>query len=141
MLVNVAPRLSWPVYLAGEERDPDGRGTRHSQVNYLGHLRQQELQIWLGRAAIYAAPARYEPFGLSVLEAALAGCALVLGDIPSLRENWDDAAIYVPPTDSSALREALLGLIRFPDTRANFARRAHARALTSTPQLMATSYV
>ncbi len=32
-------------------------------------------------------PARYEPFGLSVLEAALSGCALVLGDIPSLRES------------------------------------------------------
>ena len=34
-------------------------------------------------------PARYEPFGLSILEAALSGCALVLGDLPSLRELWD----------------------------------------------------
>ena len=28
---------------------------------------------WLARAAIYALPARYEPFGLSILEAGLAG--------------------------------------------------------------------
>ena len=50
----------------------------------------------MGRAAIYALPARYEPFGLSILEAALSGCALVIGDIPSLREIWADAALFVP---------------------------------------------
>ena len=44
-------------------------------------------------AAIFARPARYEPFGLAILEAAQAGCALVLGDIPSLRELWADAAL------------------------------------------------
>ena len=33
----------------------------------------------MGEAAIYVAPARYEPFGLAILEAAAGGCALVLG--------------------------------------------------------------
>ena len=37
----------------------------------------------------------YEPFGLAVLEAAQAGCALVLSDIPTHREMWDGAAIFV----------------------------------------------
>ena len=55
-------------------------------------------------------PARYEPFGLSPLEAALAGCALVLGDIPSLREVWGDAALYVRPDDPDALRQAIAAL-------------------------------
>jgi glycosyltransferase involved in cell wall biosynthesis len=53
---------------------------------------------WLARAALYVHPARYEPFGLSVLEAALSGCALVLADLPSLRETWDNAALFAPPT-------------------------------------------
>ena len=39
----------------------------------------------------------YEPFGLAVLEAAQAGCALVLSDIPTFRELWDGAAMFVPP--------------------------------------------
>jgi glycogen(starch) synthase len=51
-------------------------------------------------------PARYEPFGLSVLEAALSGCALVLGDIASLREVWGGAACYVRPGDSRAAPRA-----------------------------------
>ena len=55
-------------------------------------------------AAIYALPARYEPFRLEVLEAAAPGCALVLGDIASLRELWDGAALFVAPDDDRALR-------------------------------------
>jgi glycogen synthase len=65
----------------------------------------------------YALPARYEPFGLTVLEAALAGCTLVLGDIPSLGELWADAAVFVPPEDPEALQLALQGLIDDPVRR------------------------
>ena len=62
---------------------------------------------WMARAAIYALPARYEPFGLTALEAGLSGCALVLGDIPSLREVWGETACFVPPDDRDAVIEVL----------------------------------
>ena len=48
------------------------------------------------RCPIFVSAARYEPFGLAVLEAAQAGCALVLSDIPTFRELWDGAALFVP---------------------------------------------
>ncbi len=64
----------------------------------------------MGEAAIFAHPARYEPFGLAVLEAAMAGCALVLGDIPTLRELWDGAAVFVAPGRPDRLGEALAAL-------------------------------
>src|SRR3546814_4918927 len=72
---------------------------------------------WLGRATFFALPARYEPFGLAVLEAALSGCALVLGDIPTLRELWDGVAAFVPPGDIEALEDVLTQLIADPDLR------------------------
>jgi glycogen(starch) synthase len=94
------------------------------------------------RAAIYCLPARYEPFGLSALEAALSGCALVLGDIPSLREVWgDEAAVYVPPNEHAALREALLGLIRHPAKRRERARLARARAERYSTERFASAYL
>jgi hypothetical protein len=37
----------------------------------------------------------------------MSGCALVLGDIASLREVWGPAARYVPPEDHEYLRETL----------------------------------
>jgi glycogen synthase len=138
-LEAVAPHLPWPVFVAGENRHPEG-GVRESPLQLLGRLTEEDLAAWLGRAAIYALPARYEPFGLSALEAALAGCALVLGDIPSLREVWGDAALYAPPGDAAALEAALAGLIADEPCRSAMAARARRRALAYTPARMARAY-
>ena len=97
--------------------------------------------MWLRRAAIFALPARYEPFGLCALEAGLAGCALVLGDIPSLREVWHDAAMYVSPEQPAALEAGLLDLIADVPRRCHLARAARARAQCFTPERMAQGYV
>ncbi len=50
---------------------------------------------------IFVSTSLYEPFGLAVLEAAQAGCPLVLSDIATFRELWDGAAIFFPPGDAS----------------------------------------
>jgi glycosyltransferase involved in cell wall biosynthesis len=140
-LERVAPRLPWPVYVAGEEHRPGGGEVHCRNVRGLGRLARPELAAWLGRAAIYALPARYEPFGLSALEAAFAGCALVLGDIPSLREVWGDAALYVPPDDTEALTARVRQLIERPDEREALAKRARVRAFEFTPERMAAGYL
>jgi glycosyltransferase involved in cell wall biosynthesis len=141
-LEAVAPRLPFPVRVAGETQHPGGGSdARARQVQPLGRLTPEELAGWMGRAAVYALPARYEPFGLSVLEAALAGCALVLGDIPSLREVWGDAALFVHPDDGDGLAETLRGLMADPARRERQATRARARALTFTPRRMAEAYL
>jgi glycosyltransferase involved in cell wall biosynthesis len=137
MLEQVAPRLRWPVYLAG---DSDG-AVESDNVRRLGRLAPAELALWYGRATIYALPALYEPFGLSVLEAALSGCVLVLGDLPSLRENWRDAAIFVPPGDAAAIEHALNDLIDDAHRRPSLRARARARASRLTPERMASAYL
>jgi glycosyltransferase involved in cell wall biosynthesis len=94
----------------------------------------------LSRAAVYALPARYEPFGLSILEAGLSGAALVIGDIESLREIWGDAALYVDPDDAAAMGAALSRLIVDQPLRASMAARAHFRALRYTASAMVSAY-
>lgn len=106
-LVDVAAQLEAPVELAG---DPVAPVPPH--VRALGRLGRKELRARMAEAAVFCAPARYEPFGLAPLEAALAGCALVLGDIPSLRETWDGAALFVTADDSDALLAALRHALR-----------------------------
>jgi glycosyltransferase involved in cell wall biosynthesis len=134
-LCRVARRLPWPIKIAGAARPLAGAGVPPScpvealvNVECLGRLSPTALAVRYAAASIYALPARYEPFGLSVLEAALSGCALVLGDIPSLREVWGDAALFVHPDDEDALRAALTALIDRPDLRATLAARARRRA-------------
>jgi glycogen synthase len=140
-LEAIAPHLPWPVLVAGPAAHPDG-GVRSARcVIPLGELASEALARHYARAAIYALPARYEPFGLSVLEAALSGCALVLGDVPSLREVWGEAALYVAPQDPAALRDTLLRLIGDEAMRNQFAARARKRALKLTPERMARGYL
>jgi glycosyltransferase involved in cell wall biosynthesis len=136
----VAPRLLWPVYVAGDNEHPDG-SERESPLRLLGRIPAQEVARWLARASIYLLPARYEPFGLSALEAALAGCALVLGDLPSLREIWDDAACYVSPEDAGMLETKVRCLIADAALRRTMAERARSRALSFTPERMAHGYL
>ncbi len=140
-LEDIAAGLDWPVYVAGDVNCSDGRAVEPENVCHLGVLPTNILANWFGRASIYALPARYEPFGLSVLEAGLAGCALVLGDIPSLRENWEGSAVFVPPSDSQALRLAIQDLIQDPERREALGACARARALQFTPEKMASGYL
>jgi glycosyltransferase involved in cell wall biosynthesis len=137
-LCRAAPRLRWPVYVAGDSGGAECRSS--NAVRYLGRLSAGEMNEWFARAAIYVLPARYEPFGLSVLEAASAGCALVLGDIASLRENWDGAAAFVHPDDGDALVRAIDELIDDAALRRDLAARAHERSKGFTVERMASAY-
>ena len=112
-----------------------------SNATAIGQLAPADLRQWFSRARVYALPALYEPFGLSVLEAALSGCALVLGDIPSMREIWGDAAVFVPPSDHEALAVAINSIIGRPNICDDLARRARARAITFTTARMAQDYL
>ncbi|MFC7334379.1 glycosyltransferase family 4 protein [Rhodocista pekingensis] len=137
----VAPLLGSPVAVAGEARHPDGSQRAPSNVALLGRLPSAELRDWYARAAVFCLPARYEPFGLAVLEAALSGCALVLGNSPGLRENWDGAAVFVDPDDTAGLARALNRLVSDHARRCDLAERARIRARRFRADTMARSYL
>ncbi len=139
-LDGVAEHLAWPVYVAGNERHPSGSQQHFVRVKSLGKLLPEDLAGWLARAGIYVLPARYEPFGLSILEAALSRCALVLGDIPSLREVWGNAALYVAPDDPDGIASALNMLSTEHQLRTQLAQAAFLRAQQYTQSAMGTGY-
>jgi len=137
----VAPRLPWPVMVAGDAQGPDGSHAPPRHVRYLGRLPSAELARVMGRAGIFALPARYEPFGLAALEAGLSGCALVLGDTPSLRELWDGVALFVDPDDRAGLADTLTRLAETPLWRRELGERARRRAQRYRATLMARDYL
>jgi len=141
-LLEAAPDVRWPVIVAGETRSPDGQEiVLPPTVGALGQLSRAAVVERMARAAIFALPARYEPFGLAALEAALCGCTLVLGDIPTLREVWGDAALYVPPEEPKILANALNRLAVADGVRRRLASKAQKRARLFTRERMAQGYV
>jgi glycosyltransferase involved in cell wall biosynthesis len=141
MLENAAADLPWPVFMAGSTVDLNGNSVEFRNVDCLGPLVSADLANWMGLASIFVLPSRYEPSGLAALEAALAGCALVLSDIPSLREIWCDMAFFVPPDDPRALAATLRRLIKDAPFRNQLGSHARRRALERTPEQMGESYL
>lgn len=107
-LARASRGLDWPVFVAGPMAEAGSHGP--GELTVIGNLAHEALRSRMQHAAIFASPALYEPFGLSVLEAASAGCALVLSDIPTFRELWDGAALFVGPHDDRALHQTLAAL-------------------------------
>lgn len=140
LLRRVADDTYVPIVVAGELAAPDGTLFEARSLAALGRLSQTELARWMSEAAIYANPARYEPFGLGVLEAALSGCALILGDIPSLRELWDGVATFIDPDDLPGARRAIRMLCEMPQLAASDGRKARERALEYTSEKMGDAY-
>ncbi|ETR79246.1 glycosyl transferase family 1 [Afipia sp. P52-10] len=136
-LIEIADELDWPLALAGALHEPfSGGKAEPASAHYLGALARPALLDEMHRAAIFVSPARYEPFGLSVLEAASRGCALVLSDIPSFRELWDGAAVFVDPESPGALIRGLTLLCHDDAVRSHLQHLAQERsrryALTET---------
>lgn len=141
VLEEIAKSLPWPIMLAGENKHPSN-GNHHQfyHIQPKGQLTSGEIAELLRHAPIYVLPAKYEPFGLSVLEAALSGCALILGDIPSLREIWQDAAVFINPEDSEQLKNELLKLINDKALRQTQSEKAIVQAKKYSMQSMASQY-
>lgn len=92
-----------PVLAAGPLSGPNGAATTFQAIRALGNLNEHALARKYAACGAFVSLARYEPFGLAVLEAAQAGAPLILSDIPSFRELWNGAAQFVPLGDDQAL--------------------------------------
>jgi glycogen synthase len=145
-LTYAARHLPWPVRVAGATTPPHATNVTYQATGIatLGELAAADLHGHMRRAAIFVSPARYEPFGLAVLEAASAGCALVLADIPSFRELWGGAALLVDPCDPRQIHAALDRLCGDPELRHRLqtaaANRSQRYSLTAMTEAYLAAY-
>lgn len=141
LVIEAAHLIGYPVYIAGEfgmERSL----ILPSNVHLLGKLSPSEIAGWLSKASVYLLPVKYEPFGYTFVEAAISGCALIAGDIPSMREVWGDAAVYADPDDSIALAAQVNDLMNNDNRREMLSVKARHKALADyTSEGMTSEYI
>lgn len=130
----ITPLLGLPVELYGALEGPNGERFAAAFARAPGVVSSEALARRMAARPIFVAPSLYEPFGLAVLEAAQAGCPLVLADIATLRELWDGAAIFADPRDPARWIAAIARARREHDTLGEAAR---ARATRYTIERMA----
>jgi glycosyltransferase involved in cell wall biosynthesis len=128
-VASAAASVEWPIRIAGpSELERTTTPTALTNCEFVGEMSHAALLGEMESASIFVSPALYEPFGLSVLEAANAGCALLLSDIPTFRELWDGAAAFFDPRDSHQLIACLRRLCRDEVHRGRLQRAAATRA-------------
>ena len=141
LLSNIAEHLPWPVYVAGEDINPGtGQKCTLENVKFLGKLSPQEVQDWMQRASIFVSPTRYEPFGLAILEAAGNGCALVLSNLDTLRELWQDAALFFHPNDEVEAEKTIIRLMESPEFLQELSEKSRTRAARYSAEKMGEAY-
>ena len=135
-LNRAAGLIAGRVEAAGPTEGPDGSRITLENVTALGRLEGADLRTRMEGSAVFVSLSIYEPFGLSVLEAAQSGCALLLSDIPTFRELWDGAAVFTSPTDPIAAARALEGLMSDAKRCAELGAAAAIRAERYTADAM-----
>jgi glycosyltransferase involved in cell wall biosynthesis len=133
---RAAARLSIPVLAAGPLQGPNDARVEARHVAALGRLSDADVARYLSARPIFLSAARYEPFGLAVLEAAQTGCALVLSDIPTFRELWDGAAVFVPPDDDRGMAAAIERLAGDANERNRMGEVARSKAADYSVEAM-----
>jgi glycosyltransferase involved in cell wall biosynthesis len=103
-----------------------------ARVRFPGWLRANQMPGFLSGAPVAVLPSRVEEgFPRLLIEAGLAGCALVGTDLGGIRDIVEPGrtGILVPVNDHEALAEALLLLLRYPDQarRLGTEARDHSR--------------
>jgi glycosyltransferase involved in cell wall biosynthesis len=142
LLGRISNKVNFRILVAGNNHHPGTTSVvKVSNVQLLGVLTQPEVKHYLAESSIYVLPAKYEPFGLSVLEAALSGCVLLLADIPTLRELWQNTALYFNPDKPEELDHLLETLAKNPEVGRRMTERSSARARLFSSATMANSYL
>jgi len=99
------------LWVAGDGPATDGLRRRFGadrRVQWLGRIGDAELAERMAGADVLCAPSLAgESFGVVLLEAMAAGCAVVASDLPGYRECAGGDAELVPPGDPVALGAAL----------------------------------
>jgi glycosyltransferase involved in cell wall biosynthesis len=77
------------------------------RVTWLGPMRHEQICGVLWRSAVHALPSWFETPGLASLEAAAAGCAVVVSNRGSTREYFGNDAHYCEPHDIASIAQAV----------------------------------
>ncbi len=117
-LLQALRGISTPIVFIGHHSDRSYynrcRSVAGEKRLFLEGVQQRDLLPVYAAARVYAQPSWFETPGLSCLEAAAAGCSLVVTSRGSTREYFGEYAWYCDPGDPDSIREAVLGALNKP---------------------------
>jgi glycosyltransferase involved in cell wall biosynthesis len=97
-------------------------------IIFTGLVSDIDLSMLYKSCEFFVYPSLYEGFGIPPLEAMKNHCAVILSDIPSLREICNDAALYINPNDINDLKNGMLKVIKDPTLKEDLKIKGFSRS-------------
>lgn len=116
-------------------------GVAEAGVRVVGRPDAATLAGLYARAVALVHPARHEGFGLTPLEAMVAGVPVLAARSPGVHEVCAGAALYVEPGDAAGLADGLARLAEDGALRRELAGRGRARAAEFSWERSARAHV
>jgi glycosyltransferase involved in cell wall biosynthesis len=139
-------RVNAVVILFGEGPLKDDLIAMANQYGLQGRIRIEDfnpqLWSWMKRANLFVSTSLFEGSPNAVLEAAAAGCPIVLSDIPEHRELLhDDSAFFVSPSDPTAVAQGMITSLRDPEKAERKAGLAYEELSRWSVESVAAEYI
>lgn len=110
------------------------------RVHFVGELARARMFDFLAAGDMFAFASRAETFGLSVVEAAIAGLPVVTNRLDVLREVLGEAAVFVDTEQPDQLAAAIMRVKSDPALAVQLAEAGRRLASRYSPMAMAQSY-
>ncbi len=118
------------LYLIGDGPDRSKFESKANQlvkgnnIHFLGY--QSNPHNYMRAADVFVLPSHKESFGLVLIEAREAGCAIVATDVDGIPEALDfgESGILVPPKSPVKMAEAILTMLQDSEVREQYRKRA-----------------
>jgi hypothetical protein len=129
--------LDWHAVIVGGTHDPaiaealkaqaTAMGTR---VRFTGEVTPAEKDRLMRQATVFALATRFEGYGMVLAEAMTYGLPLLTTRAGAVPDTVGDAALLVPPDDTSAFADGLRQILTDSDARNVLATKSAARGLS-----------
>jgi phosphatidylinositol alpha-mannosyltransferase len=112
VILDAWPTIRKAVPLAELKVMGADRGSAVAGITYLGRVTGGEKNRMLASSQVYVAPnTGGESFGIVLVEAMAAGCAVVCSDLPAFRDVVGPNARLIPVGDTGRLAAEVIGLL------------------------------
>jgi glycosyltransferase involved in cell wall biosynthesis len=111
-----------------------------SRVLLCGYVDNEQLVDLYRNATALVMPTFFGPTNIPPLEAMALSCPVIVSDVYGMREQLGDAAIYVDPTSTESIANAITALLENDQLRRTLVSRGHSVAAAHSQAAFARKF-
>ncbi|MGB1103378.1 MAG: glycosyltransferase family 4 protein [Crocinitomicaceae bacterium] len=138
-LANENPEMEWELWCLGTGDQWENR-IEHGKIKHFGFVQPNEMDEYIAKTGVYILPSKFEPWGVSVQEFAIAGFPLLLSEAVGSKEVFlKDNGWSFDIESKTALKEVMSRVMKLGEKELmDLARKSHDIGMTYTSENWAT---